>query len=301
MSRRRLAGTALTALLVATAGLWLQSAAATTATAGAVTATKSTVGWNTYRQLDQLPYLTDGVSTRQFSSFDRQQANNDKGTNLGPAPGGGTLLAAHSGPGEVDAIWMTGGVTPAGNLRIVLDGKTVVDHSAADIFNGGLKGVFTYPLVANDSQSSGGFYIEVPMPFTSSMQISTDADPGYYHAAYRTFPDAAGVSTFDPAAAASDVVTSLQQSGESDPKAAVSGATTTGGSFQVIPGQSTTIASGSGSSRTSCTPRRRRSPTTDALSAPAAPVRSPCSSTRRTPGSGSPAASTRPSGIRRRI
>ncbi|MBS2532992.1 DUF2961 domain-containing protein [Catenulispora sp. NF23] len=249
--RRRLLGTALSALLLGTAALALQPAAASTATASttasAVTATKNTVGWDTYRNLDQLPYLTDGVSTRQFSSFDRQQANNDTGNSLGPAPGGGTLLAAHSGPGEVDAIWMTGGVAPAGKLRIVLDGQTVVDDAAADIFNGGLKGAFTYPLVANDSQSSGGFYIEVPMPFTSSMQISTDADPGYYHVAYRTFPDATGVSTFSPQAAASDVVSTLQQAGDSDPKAVVSGATTTGGSFQVLPGQTSIIASGTGS------------------------------------------------------
>ncbi|WP_370355051.1 DUF2961 domain-containing protein [Catenulispora sp. EB89] len=229
----------------ATATAKTASAASSTATA---TATKGTVGWNTYRQLDQLPDLTDAVSTRQFSSFDRQQGNNDHNNVLGTLPDGSKLLAAHDGPGEVDAIWMTGGVAAAGKLRIVLDGQTVLDQSAADIFNGtNVPAAFTFPLVSNDTQSSGGFSIEVPMPFTTSMQISTDGDPGFYHVGYRTFPDASGVSTFNPNASASDVITTLQQAGASDPKAPITGATTTGGSFQVMPSQSTTIASGTGS------------------------------------------------------
>jgi hypothetical protein len=247
--KRRLAGTALAAILIATTALSLQPAASAASTASStVTATKGTVGWDTYRQLDQLPYLTDAVSTRQFSSFDRQQANTDHNNVLGTLPDGSKLLAAHDGPGEVDTIWMTGGVAAAGKLRIVLDGQTVLDQSAADIFNGtNVPAAFTFPLVANDTQSSGGFSIEVPMPFTTSMQISTDGDPGFYHVGYRTFPDASGVSTFNPNASAADVVTTLQQAGASDPKGAVSGAATTGGSFQVMPGQSTTIAGGTGS------------------------------------------------------
>ncbi|HEY3871692.1 MAG TPA: DUF2961 domain-containing protein [Actinocrinis sp.] len=245
MRRLAVAVAAATALL-SPAGFPPGTAAAAS-TAATVAATNGTVGWDSYTELDQLPYLTDGVSTREYSSFDRQQDNEDSGHNLGPAPGGGVLLAAHQGPGEIDSIWMTGSVPAAGSLRIVLDGKTVVDASAASIFSGSLGAPFVYPLVANNSQSSGGFYIDVPMPFTSSMQVSTDADPGYYHVDYRTFPDATGVSTFNPADSASNVLGLLDESGYSDPKGAISGQTTSNGTFQLMPGQSATVASGTGS------------------------------------------------------
>ena len=247
--RRLVAATAAAAALLALVGLAPGTAAAATtpATPAAVTATNGPVGWNSYRELDQLPYLTDGVSTREYSSFDRQQNNNDAGANLGPAPGGGVLLAAHDGPGEIDSIWMTGSVASAGNLRIVLDGKTVMNASAASIFNGSLGGAFVFPLVANPSQSSGGYYIDVPMPFTGSMQVSTDADPGYYHVNYRTFPNATGVSTFNPSASASDVLSMFANAGSADPKSGITGETTSTGTFQVPAGQSAVVASGSGS------------------------------------------------------
>jgi hypothetical protein len=96
---------------------------------------------------------------------------------------------------DIESIWMTGSVSAVGDLRIVLDGKTVVDAFAADIFSGSLGAPFIFPLVANNSQSRGEYYIDVPMTFTSSMQVSTGADPGYYDVDYRTLPTATGTFT----------------------------------------------------------------------------------------------------------
>jgi Protein of unknown function (DUF2961) len=220
--------------------------AAGAATAATATASKGTVGWDSYRQLDQLPYLSTGVTTWQQSSFDRTGGNADHNHVLTTA-GDGTVLAEHQGPGEVDSIWTTGNVPGAGNLKIILDGQTVLDASLASIVNGSLGAPFVYPLVANDTQSSGGFLITVPMPFRQSMRISTTADPDYYHVTFRSYPDASGVSTFSAATAAQDVLTTLQESGTRDPKPPVAGAVTQHGTFQIMPGQSATVASVSGS------------------------------------------------------
>jgi len=222
-------------------------AAVATAPSAAVaaTASKGTVGWDSYRLLDQLPYLTTGVSTWQQSSFDRTGGNADNNHVLLTAADG-AVLAEHQGPGEVDSIWSTGNVTGAGNLKIVLDGQTVLNAPLASIVTGGIGAPFVYPLVATDTQSSGGFLISVPMPFRQSMRISTTADPDYYHVTYRTFPDASGVSTFSAGTAAQDVLTTLQESGTKDPKPALAGAVTQHGSYQVMPGQSATVAQVSG-------------------------------------------------------
>src|SRR5690606_19416181 len=62
------------------------------------------VGWETYRHLDRLPELTNGVQTHQFSSFDRTGGNNDgfEGTYscLREDPSG-CVLAEDDGAGEV--------------------------------------------------------------------------------------------------------------------------------------------------------------------------------------------------------
>jgi len=152
------------------------AALATAPGAAAATASKGTVGWDSYRQLDQLPYLSTGVGTWQQSSFDRSGGNADNNHVLITAADG-TVIAEHEGPGEVDSIWNTGNVTGAGNLKVILDGQTVVNAPLASIVTGGLGAPFVYPLVATDTQSSGGFVIRVPMPFRQSMRISTSADP----------------------------------------------------------------------------------------------------------------------------
>ena len=214
------------------------------ALAASVTASKGTVGWDTYGNLDQLPYLSTGVTGWQQSSFDRKQLNGDYSNPLMTASDG-TVIAQHDGPGEVDSIWTTG--TAVGTLKIILDGVTVVNASLASIVAGGLGAPFVYPLVASNAQSSGGFYIKVPMPFQKSMRISATADPRYYHVTFRTFPDAVGVTTFSTADTAAAALTTLQEAGTKDPIPPVAGAVTQYGTYQVMPGQSATVAQVSGS------------------------------------------------------
>src|SRR5215471_12357048 len=80
---------------------------------------KGPVGWDVYRQLDELPTVPIGVKTKQFSSFDRGGGNLDYLHTLGRTASGGYVLAQHDGPGEVDSIYMSsdgGDVTQTGNI-----------------------------------------------------------------------------------------------------------------------------------------------------------------------------------------
>lgn len=61
------------------------------------------------------------------------------------------FLAESEGAGEVESIWFTrdgGDVTRTGNIKIVLDGKTVVDSSLQAVVNVELGAPFLFPLVA---------------------------------------------------------------------------------------------------------------------------------------------------------
>lgn len=203
---------------------------------------KGPVGWQTYRQLDRLPEMTTGVQTRQFSSYDRSGGNNDgfegtysclRTTRLG------CVIAEASGAGEVQSIWFTrdgGDVTRTGDIIIQLDGRTVVKTSLQRLVDGGLGAPFVYPLVANADQSSGGVYIKVPMPYRTSMRITVQNNPYFYHVSYRTFSDAVGVTTFDITDKAQDVIDKWRAAGTADPKPSQPGALTRSGSFTLAPG-----------------------------------------------------------------
>jgi hypothetical protein len=228
----------------------LRLPAATTPTAS--TLTKGPIGWDTYRRLDQLPSLPVGVQTQQFASTDPAGDNIDLNHPLGQTAGGSVILAEHSGPGEIDDVWSTmnnGNVTHTGNITVVLDGRTVLDAPEQDVVDGTLGTPFTFPLVANATQSSGGNYIDVPMPFTSSMLVTTTNDPSYYHVDYRTFADASGVATFNPADPASDVVTTLTGAGTKDPKGAQPGQVTAAATVAASPGRTDTVGSFAGPAR----------------------------------------------------
>lgn len=202
-------------------------------------------GWDTYRHLDQLPYLNSGEhaadEAAQFSSFDRDGGNLDGGTgDCLPGSGEECLLAEDHGPGEITSIWFTsstngvkGDVSGIGGLRIELDGEVVVDAPLIDVVNGELGAPFEFPLVANSDQSSGGVYIKVPMPYHDSMRVVVDNHPGYYHVDHRRFSSGAGVSTFDPAEEAQDVIDMFDAAGDQDPKPAKAGAITTSATIDV--------------------------------------------------------------------
>src|SRR6201997_3130533 len=191
---------------------------------------ETAIGWDTYRRLDRLPYLSADTQTLQVSSFDRSggdfdiSTGNRNGTGGCLASGGaGCVIAEDRGAGEVDSIWFTrdgGNVTRIGTIRIDLDGRTVIDAPLQSLVDGGLGAPFVWPLVANAVQSPGGVYIKVPMPYRQSMRISVASHLEYYHVDYRRFSTADGVSTFSPSDPALDVIGTLRAAGTTDPKPA---------------------------------------------------------------------------------
>ncbi|MFI7129332.1 glycoside hydrolase family 172 protein [Nonomuraea sp. NPDC050153] len=207
---------------------------------------KGPVGWDVYRRLDRLAELPVGVQTKQFSSFDRAGDNDDgfggRYSCLSTSPTG-CVIAEHTGAGEVGAIWFTrdeGDVTRTGKITIELDGRKIVDAPLQDLVDGKLGAPFVHPLVGNADQSSGGVYVEVPMPYTRSMRITTEHNPLFYHVSYRTFADAEGVRAFDPADKAQDVIDNLKAGG--DPKPALPGVRTQDTSIKLAPGRSVRLA-----------------------------------------------------------
>ncbi|TDV56177.1 DUF2961 domain-containing protein [Actinophytocola oryzae] len=210
----------------------------------AVTAAATSTGWDTYRRLDLLPDLT-GAQTKQFSSFGRNGTNNDgfDGTYSCLRTNNGCVIAEDRGPGEIQSIWFTrdnGNVSATGNIRIVLDGVTVLDANLQRVVNGDLGAPFVWPLVTNADQTSGGVTIKVPMPYRDSMLVTTTNNPLFYHVGYRELTDATGVTRFDPADQATDVITKLRNAGRQDPKLAQPGATTV--TATVSPNPTATLA-----------------------------------------------------------
>src|SRR6201993_401062 len=191
---------------------------------------ETVVGWDTYRRLDRLPYLSADTQTLQVSSFDRSggdfdiSTGNRNGTGGCLASGGaGCVIAEDRGAGEVDSIWFTrdgGNVTRIGTIRIDLDGRTVIDAPLQSLVDGGLGAPFVWPLVANAVQSPGGVYVKVPMPYRQSMRISVASHLEYYHVDFRRFSTADGVTTFSASDPAPDVLATLRAAGTVDPKPA---------------------------------------------------------------------------------
>ncbi|MGC5629253.1 DUF2961 domain-containing protein [Georgenia sp. Z1344] len=210
------------------------------------------IGWDIYERLDLLPTLTTGVETRQFSSFDRTGGNDDgfQGTySCLRESEQGCVLAEDTGPGEIGSIWFTwdgGNVSGAGNIVIELDGEVVVDAPLQELVNGEHGDPFTYPLVANADQSSGGVYIKVPMAYRESMRVTTTNNPFFYYVTHRSFPDAEGVTTFDPEAAPADIVEQAQAWGHEDPKPAHPDAVAEDTEVAVAPGETLRLAELSG-------------------------------------------------------
>jgi hypothetical protein len=216
-----------------------------------------TVGWDTYRRLDRLPYLSADTQTVQVSSFDRSGGDFDLSTGNQNGSGGclafggaGCVIAEDRGAGEVDSIWFTrdgGDVTRIGTIRIDLDGHTVIEAPLQSLVDGALGAPFVWPLVANARQSPGGDYIKVPMPYRQSMRISIGSNLQYYHVDYRQFSTADGVSTFSPSDPALDVIATLRAAGTIDPKPTPTTAAHNNRVVEVPAGAGLTIAESTGS------------------------------------------------------
>ena len=245
----------LASLLLGIAGI----AAAATAPAEPIVKVPGdpTVGWDTYRRLDRLPYLSAEAQTLQVSSFDRSGGDFDISTGNRNGIGGclasggaGCVIAEDRGAGEVDSIWFTrdgGDVTRMGAIRIELDGRTVIDAPLQSLVDGALGAPFVWPLVANAAQSPGGDYIKVPMPYRHSMRISVGSNLEYYHVDYRQFPTPDGVATFSPSDPALDVLATLRAAGTIDPKPATPPAAHDDRVVELPAGAGRTIAESTGS------------------------------------------------------
>ncbi|MCV7103490.1 glycoside hydrolase family 172 protein [Mycobacterium palustre] len=215
------------------------------------------VGWDTYRRLDLLPYLSADTQSLQVSSFDRSGGDFDISTGNRNGSGGclasggaGCVVAEDRGAGEVDSIWFTrdgGNVRAIGIIRIDLDGRTVVQTPLQSLVDGSLGAPFVWPLVANAGQSPGGVYVKVPMPYRQSMRISVASNLQYYHVDYRHFSTADGVTTFSPSDPALDVLATLRAAGTVDPKPAAPTARHDHRVVHVDAGAGATIAESTGS------------------------------------------------------
>lgn len=211
------------------------------------------VGWDTFRHPERLAEIGTDSRTLQFSSFDRTGSNNDGfGGNYSCLRLAGTncVIAEQQGAGEIDSIWFTrdnGDVRNTGWIKIELDGQTVVDTSLQDVVDGKLGAPFTYPLVANADQSSGGVYIKVPMTYRESMRVTVQSNPFFYHVTYRTFASSEGIATFDKNDKAEDVLAKLKASGTQDPKPQQPNAQTATKDLALAPGATATIATAKGS------------------------------------------------------
>lgn len=230
--------------IAATLGLILVLSGFTPADAAPQTsaASKGPIGWDAYRGLSSLAQLRPAEQVKQFSSFDRT-GNNDDGFNGTYSclrqDASGCVIAEAAGAGEISSIWFTyqaNSVAPVGRITIQLDGVTVLSGSLQDIVNGAKGAPFVWPLVGNAPDTMGGSVIKVPMPYTHSMRITTENNPHFYHVAYRKFPDAVGVRTFDPADPALDVIQKLRGYGLTDPKPAAPGARTQDTPISLAPG-----------------------------------------------------------------
>ena len=182
------------------------------------------VGWDAYRKFD-LFKLRPGDFTRQFSSYDRKDLNDDgfEGTYscLYNTTAGRCVIAEANGPGQISDIWFTyanNSVIGVGNIQVEVDGKIVLEGDVQDIVNGALGAPFVWPLVGNVNDTSGGNVIKVPMPYRKHMKVSTSTNPHFYHVMYRTFPNGTEVEVFDPKVMASDVIDTNLAFGVQDPK-----------------------------------------------------------------------------------
>ena len=182
------------------------------------------VGWDAYRTYEFYK-LRPGDITRQFSSYDRNDLNDDgfEGTYscLYNTTAGRCVIAEAEGPGQISDIWFTyanNSVIGVGNIQVELDDRIVLQGVVQDIVNGALGAPFVWPLVGNVNDTSGGNVIKVPMPYRKSMRVSTSTNPHFYHVMYRTFPSGVEVETFDPSNDASDVLDSNLAFGVQDPK-----------------------------------------------------------------------------------
>ena len=147
-------------------------------------------------------------STGMFSSFDRAAtidaagkrgnwyANEDRGQFLKDGADGWKVMAEIDGAGAITRIWAD---QPSGDLRVVVDGKTVIDGPFADLFRG-LVPPIAAPLVDFD-EKAGGANCYFPLGFGKRCEILAKNCNSAYQVNYVTFGKSATVETSTPTSA----------------------------------------------------------------------------------------------------
>jgi hypothetical protein len=168
---------------------------------------------NQLDDLDRLPFLEEGVTCKQFSSYDpRSQydaktgqylnwdANGDSGHYLRVETDKEAVMAEMNGPGCIYRIWSA---NPQGEIRIYLDGakEPAIKMPFAALFAGDAPHPFVPPLVwqrvdpkKNIPRASQCY---APIPYAKSCKVTVFPEQKmYYHIGYQTFPPGTKVATF---------------------------------------------------------------------------------------------------------
>ena len=155
-------------------------------------------GLDAMTQFDRLPYLKLDTLGGGQSSYDRSGGNADF-SNFLYATNGEQVLLDLTGPGTVYRIWFTGFNQSTDYVKVYFDGESTprINLPLQDLFSG-TQAPFLAPLVGNDTVSSGGFYCYLPLPFSKSIRIVSNATAGsfYYNIGYDLYSRDASVTTW---------------------------------------------------------------------------------------------------------
>lgn len=161
------------------------------------------------RRVTDLERLTTppppGEVSGLFSSFDRAaltveggryvrwDADEDFGQFLRRTEDGWDVMAEMDGPGVITRIWSS---DPQGQIRIVLDGRTVLERPFVELFNGATE-PFGEPLTYQTGPG-GGWNCYFPIGYARRCQIAARECRSHYQIDYTALPAGTDVATFDP-------------------------------------------------------------------------------------------------------
>lgn len=152
-------------------------------------------------RLRELPRIAAGVEVRAFSSYDRDDGNDDgfAGTYSALATGAadasdGFVIADATGPGRLTTLWFTSAIDGDGPLSLGLvrfffddEPEPRIAIDADELFRGTTP-PFREPLVADNRASSGGYASWVPLTFRRRLRVTTERRAGFYFAQMDLFP-----------------------------------------------------------------------------------------------------------------
>src|SRR5579859_7212258 len=211
-------------------------------------------GWN------QLPDIHTQVISGEFTSFDRNDANDDGFTGHGfyaTEPNGDKTIASMQGPGEITKMFFAGVWPGDTQLKIYLDGSSTPNISEPfSYFFAGTNAPYLSPLVEGQAGSGGAFSSYLPIPFATSIKIDITLSPensgggsSVYGVNYQKYPAGTSVTSFNPNDTSNPEqasVNSLWNSTGSDPKSPSGEYSPVNGTATVPADGATTIFSASG-------------------------------------------------------